>query len=191
LVLDKGAGQELFRAGQEAYTMGEIVGSKREEIAFTGKRIRHYSSLSFDKVLARLRPRVGEMSLDNVVGQPGTREEFAAKIQEKVGDSGFMLMAQVDHSRWISKYGIKRRLLRWIFGNPLIAITMLRHDYTAGLFVPIELLLAESDDGATCNITYVVPSSLIVVDDNPELLAAAQALDAKAEALIALAVTAD
>jgi hypothetical protein len=57
--------------------------------------------------------------------------------------------------------------------------------------VPIELLLAESDDGATCNITYVVPSSLIVVDGNPELLAAAQALDAKAEALITAAVAAD
>jgi len=100
-------------------------------------------------------------------------------------------MAQVDHSRWIEKYGIKRRLLRWIFGNPLIAITMLRHDCTAGLFVPIKLLLAESDDGASCNVTYVVPSSLIVVDANPELLAAAQALDAKAEALVAAAVTAD
>jgi len=162
--------------------------NKREEIEFTGKRIRHYSSLTFDEVLARLRARVGEATIDKVVGQPGTAEEFAEKIQQSVGESGFMLMAQVDHSRWIAKYGIKRRLLRWIFGNPLIAITMLRHDYSAGLFVPIELLLAESDDGASCNVTYVLPSSLIVVDANPQLLAAAQALDAKAEALVASAV---
>jgi uncharacterized protein (DUF302 family) len=168
--------------------MREMGGPKREEVDFKGKRIRHYSSLSFDEVLARLRARVGETTLDSVVGQPGSREEFAEKIQQHVGDSGFMLMAQVDHGRWIEKYGIKRRLLRWIFGNPLIAITMLRHDYTAGLFLPIELLLAESDDGASCNVTYVVPSSLIVVDANPQLLAAAQALDAKAEALVASAV---
>lgn len=167
--------------------MNDITSNTREEIGFTGRRIRHYSSLSFDEVLARLRSQVGEMPLQNL-GQADTREEFTEKIQELVGASGFMLMAQVDHSRWIENFGIKRRLLRWIFGNPLIAITMLRHDYTAGLFVPIELLIAEGDDGIGCNITYVVPSSLIVVDGNTELLAAAQALDAKAEALVLSAV---
>ena len=171
--------------------MSEIIGNRREEVNFAGKRIRYYSKLSFDEVLARLRARVGETTVDNIVGLSGTREEFEKKVQQYVGDSGFMLMAQVDHSRWIQKYGIKRRMLRWIFGNPLFAITMIRHDYTAGLFVPIELLLAESDDGASCNVTYVVPSSLIVVDDNPQLLSAAQALDAKAEALVASAVTAE
>jgi hypothetical protein len=66
---------------------------------------------------------------------------------------------------------------------------MIRHDYSAGLFVPVELLLAEADDGAGCTITYVGPSSLIAVGDNPELLAAAQALDAKVEALVASAVS--
>src|ERR1017187_10070168 len=170
--------------------MSAIIVNKREEVAFSGRRIRHYSRLSFDEVLARLHARVGEATLDKVVGLTGTREEFEQKIQRYLGDSGFMLFSQIDHGRWIEKYGIKRRLLRWIFGNPLIAITMLRHDYTAGLFVPIELLLAESDDGASCNVTYVVPSSLIVVDANPQLLAAAQALDAKAEALVASALAA-
>jgi uncharacterized protein (DUF302 family) len=162
---------------------------QRDEVNFTGKRIRHHSPLSFDAVLARLRAHVGETTIESVVGMPGTRAEFEAKVQKQVGDSGFMLFAQFDHGRWIEKFGIKRRLVRWIFGNPLIAITMLRHDYTAGLFVPIELLLAESDDGASCDVTYVLPSSLIVVDANPQLLAAAQALDAKLEALVASAVT--
>ena len=171
--------------------MSERSGYKREEVEFTGKRIRHHSTLSFDDVLARLRARVGETTLDNVVGLSGTREEFEGKVQQYVGDSGFMLFSQIDHGRWIEKYGIKRRLLRWIFGNPLIAITMIQHDYTAGLFVPIELLLAESDDGASCNVTYVVPSSLIAVDANPQLLSAAQALDAKAETLVASAVIAE
>ena len=79
-------------------------------------------------------------------------------------------------------------VVRWIFGNPLIAITMLRHDYTAGLFVPVDLLLAEGDGGVGCNITYVLPSSLIAVEQNAPLLAAAQALDAKVEALVSAAV---
>jgi hypothetical protein len=65
---------------------------------------------------------------------------------------------------------------------------MLRHDYTAGLFVPPDLLLAVSGDGAGCNITYVLPSSLIAVEENPQLRAAALALDAKIEALVVSAV---
>jgi hypothetical protein len=101
-----------------------------------------------------------------------------------------MLFAQMDHGRWIEKFGIKRRIIRWIFGSSLIEITLTRHDSTAGLFVPIELLLAESDAGASCGVTYVVPSSLIVVDANPQLLSATQALDAKTEALVVSAVTA-
>jgi hypothetical protein len=32
---------------------------------------------------------------------------------------------------------------RIISGNPLIAITMLKHDLTAGLAVPVELLILE------------------------------------------------
>jgi uncharacterized protein (DUF302 family) len=171
--------------------MSERTGYKREEVNFTGKRIRHHSTLNFDYVLAKLRARVGETTIDNIVGLSGTREEFEEKVREYVGDSGFMLFAQIDHGSWIEKFGIKRRLLRWIFGNPLIAITMIQHDYTACLFVPIELLLAESDDGASCNVTYVVPSSLIVMDANPQLLSAAKELDAKVEALVASAVTAE
>jgi uncharacterized protein (DUF302 family) len=169
--------------------MNETTGPQREEINFVGKRIRHHSTLSFDDVLARLRARVGVTTIDNLVNQTGTRDDFEANIQPHIGESGFMLFSEIDHGRWIEKYGIKRRLLRWIFGNPLIAITMLQHDYTAGLFVPIELLLAESDDGKTSNITYVVPSSLIAICDNPPLRTAALALDAKAEALIVSAVT--
>ena len=38
-------------------------------------------------------------------------------------------------------------MLRTVVGNPLIAIAMLRHDVTAGLFAPVELLLTEEENG--------------------------------------------
>ena len=109
----------------------------------------------------------------------------------RVGASGFMLFGEIDHGAWIAKYGIRRRALRWIFGNPLIAITMLRHNLQAGLFVPIELLLLETEDQRRCSATYVRSSSLIAINQEPELLAAAQALDAKAHAYVAAAVCAE
>jgi uncharacterized protein (DUF302 family) len=98
-----------------------------------------------------------------------------------------MLFGVFDHGQWIAKTGIDRKVLRVIIGNPLIAITMIRHDVTAGLFAPVELLLIEEDTGSS--LIYVQPSSLMVTEPNPSLLAAARELDAKLGALAA-AVTA-
>ena len=57
-------------------------------------------------------------------------------------------------------------------------------DIASGLFVPVELLLLEEDHDRS-SLTYVRPSSLMVVDDNPPLRAAALALDDKLAALAA------
>ena len=99
-----------------------------------------------------------------------------------------MLFKVFDHGAWIRKTGIGRKVLRVILGNPLIAITMLRHDVTAGLFAPVEVLLVEEAAGRS-SLTYLKPSSLMVIEDNPELLSAATELDAKLAAL-AVKVTA-
>jgi uncharacterized protein (DUF302 family) len=93
-----------------------------------------------------------------------------------------MLFKLFDHGAWISKAGIDRKVLRVILGNPLIAITMLRHDVTAGLFAPVEMLLVDEGRGRS-SLTYVKPSSLMVVEPNPELLSAEEELDAKLAAL--------
>jgi uncharacterized protein (DUF302 family) len=95
-----------------------------------------------------------------------------------------MLFGLIDHGAWITKAGIGRKVLRVILGNPLIAITMLRHDVEAGLFAPVELLIADEGEGRS-SLTYVKPSSLMVVVPNPELLSAAEQLDAKLAALAA------
>ena len=95
-----------------------------------------------------------------------------------------MLFALLNHGDWIKKAGIDQKVLRVVIGNPLIAITMLRHDVTAGLFAPVELLIAEEKNDRS-SLTYVVPSSLMVVEKNEALRAAALQLDAKLEALAA------
>jgi uncharacterized protein (DUF302 family) len=104
-----------------------------------------------------------------------------------VGESGFMLFAEIDHGGWLPKFGIEQRTMRLIIGNPLYAITMIRLDITAGLFAPVELLVTENIDWAGAKVTYVRPSSLMVVEDNLPLLAAVQALDGKLLELVAKA----
>lgn len=153
------------------------------EIRFTGVRVRYDSTKSYDELLAALLGDIGEqpVPINDIATSAGDWESYRQRVEPHVGPSGFMLFGVVDHGAWITKAGIDRRAVRVILGNPLIAITMLRHDVTAGLFAPVELLIA--DEGAGSSLTYVKPSSLMVVAPNPELLGAAEQLDAKLAAL--------
>jgi uncharacterized protein (DUF302 family) len=154
------------------------------EIPFTGVRLRFDSSKNFDDLVDALLANVGRkpVSIDNIGTNSESWESYQEAVESYVGPNGFMLFGLFDHGGWIRKAGIDRKVLRVIIGNPLIAITMLRHDMTAGLFAPVELLLLEEDDDRS-SLIYVRPSSLMVVETNPPLLAAARELDAKLAAL--------
>ena len=158
----------------------------RQTHNFQGVRIEVETVLPFDEVLNRLRTQCGRATagaIGEIVARTSSIEEFEREVNQRlVGPSGFMIFAEFDHSPWIRAYGLNRRVLRVILGNPLIAITMLREDISAALFAPVELLLTDSGSGA--GIQYVLPSSLMVISDNPPLLKAAQALDEKLSALI-------
>jgi uncharacterized protein (DUF302 family) len=156
------------------------------EIPFHGVRMRYDSAKSFDAVVAALLDDVGDtpVPIGDFAAQFPTWEAYEREVQSHVGPSGFILFATFDHGGWIKKTGIDRNVLRVVIGNPLIAITMLRHDVTAGLFAPVELLIAEGQSDHS-SLTYVVPSSLMVVEKNEPLRAAAVALDAKLAALVA------
>ncbi len=154
---------------------------------FTGVRVDVSTPLSFDEVLKRLRDLVGHASapdLSAFAKQTVSQSDFEREVVELVGESGFVVFSEIDHGGWIEVFGLHRKALRWILGNPLIAITMLRQDIAAGLFVPVELLLVDNTESGGALLIYVRPSSLIAMNGDPELLAAAKALDAKFEALI-------
>lgn len=159
-----------------------------EHKPFKGVRTEVVSPVGFDEVLTRLRALMGRVNPSEIVtlAQSGiTEAEFVRTVQERYeGESGFMLFAEIDHGGWLSKYQINRRTVRWILGNPLIAVTMIRHDITAGLFAPVEILVTEAEDGQGTMVTYVRPSSLMVIEENPPLLAMATLLDAKFDSLI-------
>jgi uncharacterized protein (DUF302 family) len=154
------------------------------EIPFTGVRLTFDSNKSFDEVLSSLLADVGDkpLPINELAAKFESWESYKKEIESHVGPSGFVLFARIDHGAWIKKVGIRRKAVRFIIGNPTIAITMLRHDLTAGLFAPVELILIEEDDGR-CSLTYVRPSSLMVVEKNDALLDAAKQLDSKLQAL--------
>jgi uncharacterized protein (DUF302 family) len=165
--------------------------SEPHETPFNGARLRYESTKSYDELVTALLSDIGEarVPIDEFAAQFDSWQSYQDKVQSHVGPSGFMLFGLLDHGAWISKAGIERKVLRVILGNPLIAITMLRHDVTAGLFAPVELLLADEGESGS-SLTYVKPSSLMVVEPNRELLSAAMELDAKL-AQLATKVTSD
>jgi len=158
--------------------------STLREIPFTGVRLRFDSNKSFDEVLSSLLVDLGDkpLPINELAAKFESWDSFRKEIESHVGPSGFTLFASFNHGAWIKKVGIRRKALRLIIGNTTIAITMLRHDLTAGLFAPVELILVEEDHGH-CSLTYVRPSSLMVVEPNDALLDAARQLDAKLQAL--------
>lgn len=163
--------------------------SEPREIRFSGARVRYQSTKSYQDLVAALLAEVGDqpVPIDDIARNFLSWDSYRNEVQTQVGPSGFMLFTIFDHGGWITKAGINRKVLRVIIGNPLIAITMLRHDVTAGLFAPVELLLVDEAHGRS-SLTYLKPSSLMVVEENPALLAAAEELDAKLAALAAKVV---
>jgi uncharacterized protein (DUF302 family) len=156
------------------------------EIPFQGVRIRFDSKKSFDELVGALLADVGEkpLSIDDLPAKCESWESYKAEVESHVGPSGFILFALLNHGAWIKKVHLHKKVLRLIIGNPLLAITMLRHDLTAGLFAPVELIVIEEDHDRS-SLTYVRPSSLMVVETNEPLLTAARELDAKLQALAA------
>ncbi len=156
-------------------------------------RVRFDSRRSFDEVRAALRRLLGTSKLQEVFDHARavrSSEDFERLLAPVIGDSDFVLFLELDHSGWLPLYGITRKAVRLIFGNPLIAITMIRHDIEASLFAPVELLLVEGEDGEGSTIIYDLPSSLMRAERNAKLLQAAQALDAKVAALVSAALNA-
>lgn len=147
---------------------------------FDGVRLRYDSTKSFDDLTGAVLAEIGDrpVPLEDIARRHPGWGEFAREVDSHAGPTGFMLFARWDHGGWLTKAGIDRRVLRLVIGNPLIAITMLRHDVTAGLFAPVELLLTDAQNGHSA-LTYVAPSSLMVVEPNEPLRKAAEELDAK------------
>ena len=153
-------------------------------------RMRFDAQRSFEAVKTALLRQMGRISTEDMgksLKAAASADDFEKSLAAFTGESGFMLFYEIDHSRWLPLYGIKQKAVRLIFGNPLIAITMIKHDINAALFAPVELLLVESEDGDGCTILYDLPSSLMRAKRQPQLLDAAQQLDAKFQALVSQA----
>jgi hypothetical protein len=104
-----------------------------------GNMDRGYTTVSFDELLSGLRRLKGDASVPEVVilAKAATEAEFIEESPRTPRRrSGFVLFHEIDHGGWLPRFGINRRVVRWILGNPLTAITIIRHDITAAYSRP-------------------------------------------------------
>jgi len=157
---------------------------------FEGVRLTWTTSKPYDEVLGRLNEEINqpEQIPDKALSQKDiTKEGFVSFFTKIQGPAGFMQFHEFNHGAWIKLFGAGDglRLKRIILGNPLIAITMIKHDLDAGLCVPVELLIKELGEGKGTQLVYFLPSSLIAgVNKDQNLVDAAKVLDTKFEKLM-------
>jgi uncharacterized protein (DUF302 family) len=109
--------------------------------------------------------------------------ELETTVQERVGPSGFMRFLTIDHGSWLTLVGQPTKMRMYTIGNPLVAITMLRHNIAAGLNLPLRLAIYRDEVSGTTRLIYDQPSGLMSGLANPSLMEAADKLDAKLAAL--------
>jgi uncharacterized protein (DUF302 family) len=147
----------------------------------------HISDLPYEDVVASFMEVTGsvEEGYDSVASSAQTKEDFELIFKRREGSSGFMRFLTVDHGGWLSNFGKAPKAMMVVLGNPLIAITMIKHDIRVGLNVPVRIYIYEGADGRT-RVAYDLPFTLMSGLDDADVAEAVRKLDAK---LIAIAET--
>jgi len=161
----------------------------RHEDHYQITRVTRFIPKSFDHVHSRMETSLKPSTKPGpaILSNATSKESFEDYIRSALGPYGFMKFYQIDHGSWIHLYDMNNKhAIRLVFGNPLIAITMIKHDIRAGLFVPIEAYIIGREDGSGTDIIYIKPSTLIAgsEDSSQELKNAAEILDTKLEELL-------
>jgi len=146
----------------------------------------HVSDRAFEEVVAAFEkavPLIEGDALRETVSAPATANGFESRVRSLEGPSGFMRFLDIDHGAWLSLIGSPTRCKLYIFGNPLVAHTMLQHDLSVGLSVPVRTLIYQDQKTGKTRFAYDLPSSLMARLHNQKVNTAAKRLDEKLAAL--------
>ncbi|KAI0658053.1 TT1751-like protein [Cubamyces menziesii] len=165
-------------------------------VEYTARRITYDTPLPFAEVATRLEAQLNKPSggakLFHLLGTAKTKDELEDGIKAIANGRNFIFFAEMVHHRWLGTYTGSSNTPKaavYIFGNPLIAQTMLQRDLAAGLNIPPKLMLLEKADGSGTKVIYDDPASIIAVPAHGQIVdgalkQAAEDLSNKVEALV-------
>ena len=161
-----------------------------EAAAFTATHVTIPSSKPYEQVIQSLESVLGEddsRSFAEMVGATGTWDEFVRETEQRIGESGFVIFAQIDHGAWMSLVPQHMKGKLYVIGNPLIAKQMLEHAPEVGLYVSVRIYVYEDERGTT-RIDYDEVSPIFERFGNERVNEVARGLDQKLEELAKVAV---
>jgi uncharacterized protein (DUF302 family) len=143
--------------------------------------VRHESTkvnAGFERFTSNLEGSLGRFDDSLYEGIETSTERVRERLEKAAGAEGLMLFSIRDHGMLLNLAGGPGKARQYVIGNPLIAVTMTRHDIRAGLYAPLRVLVYEAEDGST-RVEYDLPSSLFGQFGDPEVTAVARSLDLK------------
>ncbi|KAJ5155288.1 hypothetical protein N7492_008091 [Penicillium capsulatum] len=154
------------------------------------KRLAVTIPTSYIQTIHRFRTLVPQIDLVRMRAQ-SSPEEIAETVRSTGTSTDFVTFTEFDHGRWIRHFPpfsdttqtsgensstSGRGIHRFIFGNPLFAIGLIRESREAALHVPLDCGFVEQEDGST-RMIILLPDGLVAshvaVSDNQALHAAA------------------
>jgi hypothetical protein len=145
------------------------------------KHYEHVSTKSFEELVAAFEQAVGDGDdgrFLNGMQALSTAQEWEDLCRMHFGPSGFVHVLTFDHGRWQKLYGIPAKVKQYTYGNPLLALTMVKHDVGACFQVPFRVMIYETP-GGEARIAYDLPSSLMSRLNNHAVDEAVRPIDTK------------
>ncbi|MGD0627921.1 MAG: DUF302 domain-containing protein [Terracidiphilus sp.] len=135
---------------------------------------------AFDAALGH--PDMREFGMN--VMKAGSWQELEHVVHAAIGPSGFMEFARFNLGQILSKEkgAGAPKILRIVFGNPLIMKQMAEHVHDAASYAPVTVLIDERPDGV--HISYDRMASYLASYGNLAALEVARELDLKVERLL-------
>ncbi|KAJ5668941.1 hypothetical protein N7462_010011 [Penicillium macrosclerotiorum] len=185
--------------------MAALLPPKTRIEAITVRRLTAPIASPHARVVERFRALVPPVNLGDLRAQSGPAG-IAQVIQNTHTTTGFVLFAEFNHGAWIRHFPpftnpgnpgntgnvpdavqVGHGAHRFIFGNPLYAITMIQESVEAALHVPLDGGFFEQPDGTT-KMVILLPEGLVAGPEemagNEALRLAARELEAKVFKLI-------
>ncbi|KAJ6134412.1 hypothetical protein N7523_000734 [Penicillium sp. IBT 18751x] len=150
----------------------------------------------YNQAIERFRSLVPPIKLGDLRNATSP-DQIEAVVRDTATTTEFVLFTEFNHGQWIRHFppfttapeiaGAGRGVHRFIFGNPLFAITMIREDVEAAMHVPLDCGFFEQADGSA-KMVILLPDGLVAghagAADNEALHVAALALEAKVFKLV-------
>lgn len=154
--------------------------------AYTVEHREYVSGKTYEELVAAFDAALGDVEygrFTDILNTAENRDEWERAVSDYFGPSGFLRFFSVDHGRWMGFYGHQVKAKKYLYGNPLIAETMMRHDTRFGLQAPNQIMVYEDAEGHA-RVCYDLPSSIFNFIGNTELTTTAYGLDAKVAAFV-------